>query len=499
MRIFTISVLALFACTLNITVSADVVDIGDQNQVFIDGRFIQDADGVALKICPPKKTNEVCIRGRMSAYSQIMEPDGVFRAFSHLTKDGINWRRVAHGTLPEKDDILGVRFSGDPVFVDPKAPPEARYKMISGMRNRIYSSADGVKWDHFYDKVFPAKACYPLGMDSQNVCFYDANVGKYTAYVRQNKIFTCPDDMVWYYSLVGKERYGGENKYARRTIARSVSDTLEKFPMPEVILEPDDRDPMFKGCRVMDFYCPQVIQYPYAQDAYFLFNCRYFSYEDWYLPVDMSGFNRATVTDPKDGKPKKIGTYNAGVEDIELDASRDGINWNRYDRRPWIVQGEEGSFDAQTMYMTRGMYLHGDEIWMYYVGINDPHTGDPKVQDQYVFTRVVLRKDGFTCVEADYGDGCFTTCPLKFKGNKLTLNIQTSALGLARVEIQGLDGKPIEGFSLTDCDRVFTASTTAREVTWGGKSDVSTLAGRPVRLRFELSRHAKLYSFKFGE
>lgn len=499
MRIFALPVFVFAIFLSTIAFSADVLEIGDQNQVFIDGRFLQEAESVQLKVCPPKKTNEICIKGRMSAYSQIMEPDGVFRGFSHLTKDGTNWRRVEHGTLPEKDDILGVRFSDDPIFVDPKAPPESRYKMISGMRNRIYGSADGVKWEVLHEKVFPQEACYPLGMDSQNVCFYDTNLGKYTAYVRKNKRYTCPEDMIWYYGLLGKSRYGGENQYARRTVTRAVSDDLSKFPMPEVVLEPDDKDPMFRGCRVMDFYCPQVVQYPYAQDAYFLFNCRYFSYEDWYLPVDMSGFSRATVTDPADGKQKPIGTYNAGVEDIELDASRDGITWNRYDRRPWIVQGEEGSFDAQTMYMTRGMYLHGNEIWMYYVGINDPHTGKPEVQDQYVFTRVVLRKDGFTCVEADYGDGYFTTCPLQFKGNKLTLNIQTSALGLARVEIQDLEGKPIDGFTLEDCDRVFTANTTARTVTWGGKSDVSTLADRPVRLRFELSRHAKLYSFKFGE
>ena len=499
MRIFTIPIFALLVCLSNIALSDDVLDIGDQNQVFIDGRFIQNADGVTLKVCPPKKTDEICIKGLVSAYSQIMETDGVFRDFSHLTKDGTNWRRVEHGTLPEKDDILGVRFNGDPVFVDPKAPPESRYKMIAGGRNCIYGSADGVKWDPVHANVFPKEACYPNGMDSQNICFYDTNIGKYTAYVRKNKRYTCPDDMVWYYKLRGKEFYGGENKYVRRTVARAATDNLAQFPMPELVLEPDDKDPMFKGCRVMDFYCPQVIQYPYAQDAYFLFNCRYFSYEDWYLPIDMSGFDRQPATDPVDGKEKKIGNYNIGVEDIELDASRDGLKWNRYDRRPWIVQGEEGSFDALTMYMTRGMYLHGDEIWMYYIGINDPHTGKPKIQDQYVFTRVVLRKDGFTCVEADYGNSYFTTCPLKFKGNKLTLNIQTSALGLARVEIQDLDGKPIDGFAFEDCDRVFTANTTARAVTWGGKSDVSTLAGQPVRLRFELSGHAKLYSFKFSE
>ena len=491
----------LFAGTVCQTVNAasdDVVDIADRNQVFIDGRYVQNANRVTLRVCPPKKTGEICIKGSIGGYSQIMEPDGVFRGFSYLTKDGIHWRS-ASGELPEPDDILGVRFGGETVFVDPNAPDDLRYKRIDGMRNKITASSDGINWTDFSTGIFPSAACYPYGMDSQNVCFFDPSTDQYTAYVRKNNIYTCPDDMVWYYGLLGADRYGATNHYARRTIARSTSNSLESFPLPEIVMEPDDDDPMFNGCRVMDFYCPQVVRYPYAQDAYWLFNCRYFSYEDWYLPIDMSGFTRATVTDPVDGVRKPIGTYNAGVEDIELDASRDGIQWLRYERKPWIAQGENGSFDALNMYMTRGMYLHDDEIWMYYIGINDPHTGSAEVQDQYTFSRVVLRKDGFTCVEADYGTGTFTTCPLTFTGNQLTLNIQTSALGLGRVEIQNSEGTPITGFALQDCDRIFSANTTAHTVTWNGSSDVSALAGQTIRLHFEITNHTKLYAFTFGE
>ena len=89
-----------------------------------------------------------------------------------------------------------------------------------------------------------------------------------------------------------------------------------------------------------------------------------------------------------------------------------------------LLRAKKAVFDALAMYMTRGMYLQDDEIWMYYIGINDPHTGAAEIQDQYALSRVVLRKDGFTCVEADYGTGTFTTCPMTFSGNRLTLNIQ---------------------------------------------------------------------------
>jgi len=146
------------------------------------------------------------------------------------------------------------------------------------------------------------------------------------------------------------------------------------------------------------------------------------------------------------------------------------------------------------------MFSHGDEIWMYYVGGDFLHgTARPRSEWLYTVSRVVLIKDRFTAVEADYTGGEFTTPPLLFDGEALHLNINTSALGLARVEIQDADGNPIEGFSLDDCDRIHTANTVDRVVTWRrGESDVPALAGQPVQLRFELQFGAKLHSFRFG-
>lgn len=475
--------------------SAEVLDIGGRNQIFIDGRFLERASNVRIVVCPAKKTNEKCLHGNLGGYSSMMEPDGVFRGFSALTKDGVHWRR---GAVPETDDILGLRLGGETVFVDPKAPAAERYKLFSGMKNRIMASSDGVKWKQLHTGIFPQEACYPFGMDSHNVCSYDPRLDKYVAFVRVNKVYECPPELEEYFGDVGMAKFGARNRYARRTVGRSVTDDLAHFPVPQVVLEPDEKDPIFGGVKVMDFYCPQAVQYPFAQDAYFLFNCRYMSYQDWFLPIDMSQYPRGVIFGKK-GEKNRPGTYNCGVEDIELNASRDGISWDRFDRKPWIAQGPQGSFDSLTMYMTRGMFLRDDEIWMYYIGLDDPHTGNKEAQRRYTLSRVVLRKDGFTCVESDYEGGEFTTPPIRFQGDTLQLNIQTSALGLARVEIQDANATPIQGFALNDCDRIFTANTTAHVVTWReGQSDVSELAGRPVRLRFEFQFGAKLYAFRFS-
>jgi hypothetical protein len=192
---------------------------------------------------------------------------------------------------------------------------------------------------------------------------------------------------------------------------------------------------------------------------------------------------------------------NVGTLDIGFAASRDGIHWNRFDRNPWIPLGPEGGFDSKSMYLCAGMFPHKDEIWMYYIGYPVLHGGvEPyeKAMASSTMSRVVLTKDRFTAIETDYAGGEFTTPPLVFHGRELHLNIETSAVGLARVEVQDASGKSIKGYTLTDCDRIHTANSMDRAVTWRrGDADVSALAGKPVRLRVELQYGAKLYAFRF--
>ena len=129
------------------------------------------------------------------------------------------------------------------------------------------------------------------------------------------------------------------------------------------------------------------------------------------------------------------------------------------------------------------MVLRGDEIWMYYVGMSHEHTPSNEARARNTLGRVVLRKDGFTCVEADYQGGEFTTPLLRFQGEALMLNIETSALGLARVEIQDENRTPLEGYAMKDCDRIHTRHCTSHVVTWrNGNSDLGKLSGQPVRL-----------------
>ena len=89
-----------------------------------------------------------------------------------------------------------------------------------------------------------------------------------------------------------------------------------------------------------------------------------------------------------------------------------------------------------------------------------------------------------------------TTRPLKFTGESLRLNFSTSAVGSIRVEIQNIDGRPIDGFTLDACSEIYGDQLDA-PVAWRSGTDVSALAGKPIRLRLVL-RDVDLYAFRFS-
>ncbi|MCX7887643.1 MAG: hypothetical protein N3B01_10390, partial [Verrucomicrobiae bacterium] len=110
--------------------------------------------------------------------------------------------------------------------------------------------------------------------------------------------------------------------------------------------------------------------------------------------------------------------------------------------------------------------------------------------------RYTLRLDGFASVYGPLDGGELLTKPLVFAGRQLEINYSTSAAGQIRVEIQNETGQPIPGFALEECAPIW-GDHIARIVKWKGGDNLSALAGKPVRLRFELC-DADLFSIKFN-
>ena len=149
---------------------------------------------------------------------------------------------------------------------------------------------------------------------------------------------------------------------------------------------------------------------------------------------------------------------------------------------------------SQSLYAGQGLSRDGDSVALYFTRYQAPHAG-PYVNDGGI-GRAIWRLDGFTSMDAGANLGGFVTGPVVFSGAHLELNIACLPGGSIRVAIEDAAGNPIPDFTLADCDPV-SGDSTAAVVTWSGASHVGSLAGTPLRLRFEMQL-AKLYAFQFS-
>lgn len=503
-----------------------LLDIGDRRQVFIDGSFFATSNNVKLVAHQPRKTGEHNItadrpweRGGLGPYSCVLKEGDVYKMWYHAmdaklwhtgptngsicyatSKDGITWTKPDIGLVEyqgsKKNNIVvghgaaGYRIGQDGmmVFIDPNAPPDERYRMVNRFSTKdeqktdgvnLLSSGDGIHWKLTHETVMTyrpeAKGHH---LDSQNVMFWDEGLKKYVAFVRRNL-------------------KGGEDQGQGRAVARAESDHLGDFPMTQdlpVVFFPEPADSVHGNAPVVDYYNSAALRYPWADHAYYMFPQAYYHY---------------TRTLREFAKTAPV---NAGPMDTVFAASRDGLRWQRYDREPFVPLGMKGEFDCHSTRLIYGLVpdLSGREMFMYYRASDWLHGWDRtpenrKIltdagvgadQDITVFSRVVLRRDGFVSVKTDYRGGEFTTPPLKFKGSRLSLNISTSATGIARVGCLDSTGTSIPGYALEDCDIIHTANEINRTVKWKGRSDLSSLSAQPVRLRFVI-RETDLYAFQF--
>lgn len=484
------------------------VNVANNKQLFIDYKFVDQSDNIKLTVNPPVKMGPVISSENLweaggLGYNNVLDDQGQFKMWYlgwsqseksqygkihvcyAVSTDGINWTKPRLGIVEfggsRENNILPceIEDSGT-VFVDPLASSNSRYKMVA-MRNwgkedagiYLYESSDGI---HF--SLLPTRL-FDLWPDTQNQIFYDTRIKKYVAYLRSWKNRS-------------DKPYGEGAPLPLRTVGRLEIDNLiqpwqyNKLSNPyklwgngnipaiteemQEVMACDEQDPPES-----DLYTPSVVQYQLAADVYFAFPSLYRHFPP-----------------PPEGKYS-----NDGMVDIQMAVSRDGINWTRF-RTPYVALGLEENGDSKTMYMGIGMFKKGNEIYQYYIGTTNTHgedVGKNAPKDQSHIFRVVQRLDGFVSVDADYTGGFIITPSLVFQGNSLELNINTSAAGHARVEILDESGIPIPGYTLKDSDLI-QGNYVSKKVLWRGKSDVSSLAGKPVRIKMVM-RAAKLFAFKF--
>lgn len=477
-------------------VAGAIIDIGNRLELFVDDLLIEQARGATARLHEPV-AREVAIvhdepwEGSGSGYHAVFKDGDLYRMYykgwdiglgegklapPHRTfgcyaesRDGLRWVKPRldlweYSGSKGNNIVWGTDGGHDfTAFLDtnPSCPPEARYKTLAlGEKDHVllaFQSADGLHWEPMGNKPAMTGAKF----DSQNVAFWDGVRGEYRAYVRD------------YRQVAGKG-------------VRGIQTTTSS----DFVHWGDRRWLEYPGAPVEQLYTNQVQPYYRAPHIFMGFPARYIE-RQWGQSMEaLPGLEHRRR---RSACSKR---YGSAVTDGLFMASRDSVTfkrWNEVFLRPGLKSSDNWAYGDN--YIAWGMFETPSAV-----------TGGTKELSLFAteaywvgqgsrLRRYAMRIDGFVSMHATLDGGEFLTPPLRFQGGKLTLNLSTSGAGAVRVEIQNGQGQPIDSFALEQCDEVF-GDDLERVVSWQGSSDVSRLAGKPLRLRFSL-KDADLYSLRF--
>jgi MYXO-CTERM domain-containing protein len=359
--------------------------------------------------------------------------------------DGIHWTKPSFDVNPGTNIVhTGWRDSAT-AWIDQETKDPSRrfvlFRALSGASTvsgswglATHFSADGIHW---------SEPPLPTGATADRCT-----------------VFWNPYRKVWVYSL----RHGWGRPRKRRYWERNDLDT---GPMWTAIDEP----PYWCAADSQDLPRPDLQVTPE------LYNLDCLAYESVLLGFTTIWYGQPTT------RPK--------INEVQMAYSRDGWSWVRPDRRAFCgVSEKQGDWNWGNVQSTiGGCLVMGDQLWFYVSG----RTGAPTNVDSGGSTGLAtLRRDGFASMDAGTSEGTLTTRAIRFSGRYLFVNLDAPA-GSLRVEALDGNGQPIAPFTKSNCD-VLAGDSTRAMITWGGASDLSSLAGRNVQFRFSLA-NGRLYSF----
>jgi len=466
--LLALSLLSLLVAPVSSTTAAEpkVYDLGKKLELFVDRVNIESITGARLALHSPRPAEtalqfDAPWEGKYSGYVTVF-PDGsgfkmYYRGWPRMgdvkhgdayaclavSDDGIRWTRPNFGLFDFDGSKANNIVWGNPshnfaAFKDtnPKAKPEQLYKAL-----QVDRSPTGKKGlmaygspDGIHWQQLSEEPVFTKGaFDSQNLAFFDPNYKQYRCYFR-----------VFINGI--------------RAVSVTTSDDFLNWSEPTPI---DLGETLHEH-----FYTNATTTYFRAPHYYFAFPKRFMK-------------DRQKLLDHKE----------KGISDAVFLSSRDGIKFDRTFPQAFIRPGrsQHSWGDRSTMTAWGVLQTAPDEMSVYY--------SQDYRYPTHQMRRGVLRLDGIASLKAGAEPGELITKPIRFDGKKLVLNYATSAAGSVRIEIQGLDGKPLPGYSLDDAPELY-GDEIAEAYKWKSGDDVGSLAGKPVKLRFVV-QDADVYSYKF--
>ena len=518
---------------------SEAVRIAEFRQLFIDDRVVDRMEGVTRVVNQPEKhpanplvkldrpwegvfqvggwgsviydTSEGLFKMWYCAYPK---PEGGIMCYA-FSKDGILWEKpdlgIAERNGSTANNVVPNLRSLSTIFSPDDPDPNKRFKAFNGFQGTF--SSDGLHWNTLGSERIPG----PVAGDGVITFCFDPLTDQYVAAA---KVVT------------------GSTPRQRRSVAIALSKDFLTWSEPEVVLEPDARDDELDRERIAAMRDEVAYMGPAEWQIAQFYGMIPFPYEGMYIGMlqvlDVAAPHPVTSTN--EAEFLVGGGGEDGLCHIQLASSRDVVHWNRVaDRQVFLPQGPPSAWDAGVVYTYCPPIVVGDELWIYYTSEGVSHcspwyrvsdkrltrasdAGESAAAEWYrespeetpVVYRIGtkgptggvglarLRLDGWVSIDAGPAGGTLTTKPIVFedKAKRLVINAHALEGGWIVVEILDESGKTLSGFGKDDCC-AFQHDALRHVVVWDGRSDVSQLAGKPIRLRFHL-RNARLYSFVFA-
>lgn len=372
------------------------------------------------------------------------------------SKDGIHWERPEFDVNPGSNQVLPLGFQPDSygIVADWETDdPQQRFKLFSTNPGRTqpgtsFTSSDGIHWEN-------STKTGPTG--DRSSMFYN------------------PFRKKWVYSL--RTSFRGRSRNYRECddfLAGAKWSASETVPW----LAADRLDAPEPG-------------YKHKTQLY---NFDAVAYES--VMLGFFELHRG----PDNGRCARMGLPK--LNEISFGYSRDGFHFSRPDRRAYIPASRKDTWDRGFIEGGGNICaVVGDKLYFYYSGCRGDMAGairpDGSVNwhsmyDPNAIGISVLRRDGFSSLNAGASTGTITTRPVIFSGRHLFVNVDCPQ-GELKVDILDENNRVIEPFSRDNCTPVSTDSTLV-PVVWNKTESLAELSGKPVRFRFSLRRGA-LYSF----
>ena len=463
-----------------------VIDIGSNRELFVDEYLIDNLDGARMALHHPRNEGPVMKfdkpwEGFFCLHFSVIKDGDLYRMFYRgadgddpetdvvcvaESNDGKTWikpelglfevngtreNNVVHANHPRNSKNL----TSYAVFLDtrPGVPKDERYKATATAGTRkLYGlvSSDGIHWRQVKKDPILTYGKF----DSSNVAFWSDAEQCYLCYFR---IMT-DKGFRWIARARSKDFLNWGPREDLKAMHKCKPAPIEHIYMSQM-------HPYFRAPQI---YIAPAARFMTGRQVIGDAELKQLGLPQWYAQRD-----------------DVIG----GTSDSVLMTSRGG---NVVDRTfmEGFIRNEIGpnNWVSRSNYPAWHVVQTGPAEMSFYV------TGN-YAQPTIELRRFSMRLDGFASIQAGYDGGRMLTRPFTFKGGRLALNFATSTAGDVRVEIQDADGKPVPGFTLADSAGMI-GNEIERVVSWKGKTDVGLLAGRPIRLLFEL-KDADLFAIRF--